>query len=892
MTRKFRSFTLSIAIIALILAATAVLFTVQSDAASVQNATGQINAKGGAYLRESASTSSGKIRLLKDNTTVTIKSEIFTSKTSTSASTVWYSVVANGKSGYVRSDLVDNVKYTAVSGKVTSRLNYRVGPGNKMTLKGTYSAGTALTVYLKAKPVASTAGSSTFWYKTKVGGSYRYVASAFVDITGSIFENNTTDTDASDSAVNTDNSSQNNNSSNTDNNSSGNSSNSSDDFEAYLTSQGFPETYKTKLRALHAAHPNWVFIGKNTGVDWNTAVSKESANGVSLVESGQPLSYRATDSNSFKSSTTYIYKSTSTSSGSLGTLASFTNFTLLDEYWSGKTCWSHIRTSGGTTGYVQAQAYTQSYSECIKGTTTGSDLNVRGGGSTSNSVIGSLPNKGTEVSIVLQCKDSSGNIWYKIKYNSGYGYVSGSYVKQGSSASLTSLAEVPEEKETIIVTTLSDKYPSAKLSENKEYRAVADSAYPVLGSFDKDSEITIIAYVTDTDENKWYQAYHDGSIVYISSENMKITGDVEEASAEDPDLKPEDLTDEESGNVYAFVEGPSEVSGVMKSSANCRKSAGTNGEIYTVFETGAELIVTGCTKVDEDYWYAVNLDGDIYYVSAKWVEINLASAPTDAAPVVTEKEVEKETEAVTLAASSASQLNGTAQIASGSWIAKDGSTWFNANSQTVAYYMDPRNFLNEDRVYMFEDLSYQSAYQTLNVVSKVLSGSKLPGYGFTAQLFVNAGASYDISPVFLAARARQETGGGSIAISGYSYNGTVVYNPFNIGATSSSNPVMNGIKYAYNHGWTTKTKSVNGGASFLADGYINAGQNSIYFQRFNVANGQSKVATHQYMTNLQAPYNEAYTTKTSYAAYGITEESLTFIIPVFNNMPDSTSLPS
>ena len=32
------------------------------------------------------------------------------------------------------------------------------------------------------------------------------------------------------------------------------------DFEAYLTKQGFPETYKNSLRKLHAKYPNWVFV--------------------------------------------------------------------------------------------------------------------------------------------------------------------------------------------------------------------------------------------------------------------------------------------------------------------------------------------------------------------------------------------------------------------------------------------------------------------------------------------------------------------------------------------------------------------------------------------------------------------------------------------------------
>ena len=102
---------------------------------------------------------------------------------------------------------------------------------------------------------------------------------------------------------------------------------------------------------------------------------------------------------------------------------------------------------------------------------------------------------------------------------------------------------------------------------------------------------------------------------------------------------------------------------------------------------------------------------------------------------------------------------------------------------------------------------------------------------------------------------------------------------------------MRGMEYAKSQGWDSKEKAVFGGAKFIANGYIKKGQNSVYFQKFNVANGPSRVGTHQYMTNMSAGYTESISTKNSYSAYGITNESLVFIIPVFSNMPASTSLP-
>ena len=58
--------------------------------------------------------------------------------------------------------------------------------------------------------------------------------------------------------------------------------------------------------------------------------------------------------------------------------------------------------------------------------------------------------------------------------------------------------------------------------------------------------------------------------------------------------------------------------------------------------------------------------------------------------------------------------------ATDTFVAKDGSTWFQANEQTIAYYMDPRNFLTESSIFMFEDLTYFESYQTEAVIKKIL----------------------------------------------------------------------------------------------------------------------------------------------------------------------------
>lgn len=51
--------------------------------------------------------------------------------------------------------------------------------------------------------------------------------------------------------------------------------------------------------------------------------------------------------------------------------------------------------------------------------------------------------------------------------------------------------------------------------------------------------------------------------------------------------------------------------------------------------------------------------------------------------------------------------------------------WYAANKDTVAYYMDPRNFLDDKQIFMFENLGYNSTYQTLNVIESILKDTEL-----------------------------------------------------------------------------------------------------------------------------------------------------------------------
>lgn len=127
-------------------------------------------------LRSYASVESQSVAVLSKGTSVTIQREIFTSKKSKKAKKRWYYVTANGKSGYVRADLVTSISYKSVSGATTDEVNYRKGPATTFKRLGTVDAGTAATILLPA----NRKGVNDTWYKVKVNGKNAYIFGGYV----------------------------------------------------------------------------------------------------------------------------------------------------------------------------------------------------------------------------------------------------------------------------------------------------------------------------------------------------------------------------------------------------------------------------------------------------------------------------------------------------------------------------------------------------------------------------------------------------------------------------------------------------------------------------------------------------------------------------------------
>jgi beta-N-acetylglucosaminidase len=228
-----------------------------------------------------------------------------------------------------------------------------------------------------------------------------------------------------------------------------------------------------------------------------------------------------------------------------------------------------------------------------------------------------------------------------------------------------------------------------------------------------------------------------------------------------------------------------------------------------------------------------------------------------------------------------------------------GTYWFAANKATIAYYMDPRNFLNERQVFMYEALSYNSNYHTAEGVTKMLNGTFMQGYADSdnkktyVDAFLDAATEYNISPYVLISRVIQEVGAqGSTIVSGTVAGYEGYYNFYNIKASGngSAETIANGLKHAKEQGWNTHYKAIVGGASFLANDYVSVGQDTLYLQKWDMV-GNSLV-NHQYMQNIEAPANESVKTYRAYSNVNMLNSDFVFSIPVYKNMPEKVSLPN
>ena len=234
-----------------------------------------------------------------------------------------------------------------------------------------------------------------------------------------------------------------------------------------------------------------------------------------------------------------------------------------------------------------------------------------------------------------------------------------------------------------------------------------------------------------------------------------------------------------------------------------------------------------------------------------------------------------------------------------------GSSWRCASEAAISYYIDPRNWINDEYIFQFENLSYNGKIHTIEGVQKIIANM---GYMQTntyrktdgsigtleksyAQIIMEAAKEAEISPYHLAARLKQEQGTGSKPGSTATgeYPGFVgYYNFMNIKASGKKDDevIRKGLQHAKDKGWTNPEISIKEGAKVLAKDYINEGADTIYLQKFDVdCLGDNTLFTYQYMQNVSVCLTEGRTARNTYIDLGFIENTIEFRIPVYKNMP-------
>lgn len=138
-----------------------------------------------------------------------------------------------------------------------SSLNFRSGPGTEWPSIGYLSTGQSGRILEEGK-----ATTGKVWYKMNVNGKIGWASSSYIKVTETVVNEDQT-------------------------------------FDEYLASQGFPESYRPQLQALHAMYPNWVFEAQKTNLDWNTVIKEESKLGKNLVHSSADSSWKSTQTGAY-----------------------------------------------------------------------------------------------------------------------------------------------------------------------------------------------------------------------------------------------------------------------------------------------------------------------------------------------------------------------------------------------------------------------------------------------------------------------------------------------------------------------------------------------------------------------------------------------------------------
>ena len=372
--------------------------------------------------------------------------------------------------------------------------------------------------------------------------------------------------------------------------------------------------------------------------------------------------------------------------------------------------------------------------------------------------------------------------------------------------------------------------------------------YSVVGRLEPDEWVTVLGMESDSERVTWYQVTSDSGVTgYVHSEYIYIEGD-------------------------EGIDTPTDM----------------EFEAYLEEQGFPESYRTRLRRLHEQYpnWIFV-----AQHTGLDWNTV-----------IAEESVLGRNLVYYTVADSWKSYEEGAYNPVTKSWTGYDGESWVCASTDVIAYFMDPRNFLDSTSIFQFEELSYNPDAHAIEGVESIIEGSFMEDRVFTAydgntytfaEAIMEAAEYSGVSPFYIASRVLMEQGSSGSPLSSGTYAGYEgIYNFFNIGAYTANGygPITNGFRYAASSGsylrpWDDQLKALQGGALFLAEDYIQYGQDTMYLHKFDVVDGGDGYYSHQYMTSVQAPSAEAVAFKAAYTE-DMLNAALVFKIPIYENMPE------
>ena len=367
--------------------------------------------------------------------------------------------------------------------------------------------------------------------------------------------------------------------------------------------------------------------------------------------------------------------------------------------------------------------------------------------------------------------------------------------------------------------------------------------------------------VTGKTSNNWYRLDIDGKVGYANSKYIK------EYVPETTKYK------------------------VIKENINLRLSPSWGGEVYQMVRVGEELDVISINGG----WASVYKDKKIVYAPADYLSNSTEPSTPEDKPDTPSGSVVFTQYPYTLKEYIKVQSDKNP---------KYDEDYFETYVNPLK--CNPFEFLRLDK---FRNVNVTQ----LNAMLSEQNSGVLIGKG---QAFINTAKKFNIDPLYFVSQSLHETGYGKSTlakgvtiseiantdkpikdsngnITGYEMirlsSPVTVYNLFGIGAqdnlpTMPNRALVLGTTYAYNKGWTSVEKAIDGAGEFVSKNYINSSkynQNTMYKIRFNQS---STYIWHQYATTPW--YSRDIAKLIEKYQYMYTNDNLTFDKPLFKGMSE------